>query len=109
VGGCNAISVVIRWTLQQVLVPDQVRGRVVAVASLFTSMSNELGSAESGATAALFGPVISVVGGGLGTMLVVALVALRCPALARIGPLHTLSPESAGWSIAPAPASIRQT
>jgi hypothetical protein len=98
-GACNSISVIIRWTLQQVLAPDHLRGRVVAVASLFTSMSNELGAARSGAMAALFGPLISVVGGGLGTLLVVGLVALRWPALARIGPLDSLGPESAAPSM----------
>jgi hypothetical protein len=43
--------------------------------------------------AALFGPVVSVVSGGIGTLLVVASAAVVWPALARIGPLHTLRPE----------------
>ena len=57
---------------------------------VFISLSNELGGFESGATAALFGAVPSVVGGGLGTIVVAALVAWRWPQLVRIGPLATL-------------------
>ena len=91
-GACNTISVVVRKTLQQVITPDRLRGRVSAISQLFTGLSDELGSFESGAVAALFGPVVSVVSGGIGTLVVVCLVALRWPALARIGPLHTLRP-----------------
>lgn len=90
VGACDSISMVIRGTLEQALTPERLRGRVVAVYQLFTAMSNELGAFESGATAALFGPIMSVVGGGFGTLVVVAAVALAWPALARVGPLHTL-------------------
>jgi hypothetical protein len=55
--------------------------------------SNEFGAFESGATAALFGPIVSVVGGGIGTILVVIAVAMIWPELRRIGPLHTLTPK----------------
>jgi MFS family permease len=91
-GACNTISVVVRKTLQQVITPNRLRGRVSAIGSLFSGLADELGAFESGATAAIFGPVISVVGGGIGTIVVAGLVALVCPALARIGPLHTLRP-----------------
>jgi hypothetical protein len=74
--------------LQQVLTPDEMRGRVAAVASVFISSSNELGAFESGSTAYLFGPVASVVGGGIGTLLVVLAVMLRWPRLLHLGPLH---------------------
>ena len=84
---------VIRQTLMQIITPDRLRGRVTAINGLFTNMSNELGALESGATAALFGPVISVVSGGLAAVAVVGIVAAVCPALARIGPLHTLHPK----------------
>jgi len=60
---------------------------------VFIGFSNELGSFESGATAALFGPVASVVGGGIGTLAVVAVVAITWPVLRAIGPLHTLRPR----------------
>lgn len=91
-GVFDQVSVVIRMTLEQVITPDRLRGRVSAVNFVFIGFSNELGSFESGATAALLGPVLSVVGGGIGTILVVLIVAVAFPALARIGPLHTLKP-----------------
>ena len=91
-GVCDNISVVIRLTLEQMITPDALRGRVSAVKHLFVSMSNEIGAFESGATAALFGPVASVVGGGLLTIGVVGLVIWVWPILVRLGPLHTLRP-----------------
>jgi MFS family permease len=96
VGAFDSINMVIRGTLQQVITPDHLRGRVAAVSSLFIGLSNEMGAFESGATAALFGPIVSVVGGGIGTLLVVGLVLAACPPIARIGPLHTLKPEEPG-------------
>jgi hypothetical protein len=104
-GAFNTISVVIRRTLQQVITPDRLQGRIAAISSLFTGLSNELGAFKSGATAALFGPVISVVGGGLGTIVGVALVALAWPALARVGPLHTLKPSEADITQADEPTA----
>jgi MFS family permease len=92
IGASDSVSMVIRGTLEQVITPNPLRGRVSAVNSLFIGLSNEMGEFESGATAALFGPIVSVVGGGIGTIAVVLLVALLCPALRRIGPLHTLRP-----------------
>jgi MFS family permease len=93
IGAFDSFSMVIRQTLMQIITPDRLRGRVTAINGIFTNASNELGALESGATAALFGPVISVVSGGLGALAVVAIVALAYPALARIGPLHTLHPD----------------
>lgn len=87
-GAADNISVVVRSTLIQVLTPDAMRGRVSAVNSLFIGTSNELGGFESGVTATLFGPVASVVGGGIGTLLVVGLVVLAWPRLLRLGSLH---------------------
>ncbi len=92
-GVCDSISVVIRLTLEQVITPDELRGRVSAIKSVFVSFSNEFGAFESGATAALFGPVASVVGGGLGVIVVVAGIAWAWPQLVRLGPLHTLRPD----------------
>ena len=66
VGALDNISVVVRHTLVQMLTPDDMRGRVSAVNAVFIVASNDLGGAESGITAWLFGPVISVVGGGIG-------------------------------------------
>jgi MFS family permease len=87
-GACDNISVVVRHTLVQLLTPDAMRGRVSAVNNIFIGSSNELGAFESGVTAALFGPVISVVGGGLGTILVVLATAWKWPQVRLIGPLQ---------------------
>ena len=78
-GALDNISVVIRATLILTRTPDDMRGRTSAVNSIFIGASNELGGFESGAAAALFGPVISVAGGGIGTLLVVAAVAKIWP------------------------------
>ena len=88
--GCGAvdnISVVVRHTLVQLLTPDEKRGRVSAVNSLFIGTSNELGGFESGLVAHWFGPVISVVSGGIGTILVVLAVALIWPQIRKYGRL----------------------
>jgi MFS family permease len=92
VGAFDSVSNVIRGTLQQMITPDRLRGRVAAVEKVFVGFSNELGAFESGAVAALFGPIVSVVSGGLVTLAVAAGVAAFWPALARVGPLHTLAP-----------------
>jgi len=86
-GACDVVSVVVRHTLVQLLTPDAMRGRVAAVNNVFIGSSNELGAFESGATAAIFGPVVSVVAGGIGTVLVVIATALIWPQVRRIGPL----------------------
>jgi MFS family permease len=72
-GGADMVSVVVRQTLVQVETPNEMRGRVSAINSVFIGASNQLGEFESGATAALMGPVGSVVAGGVGTVLVAAL------------------------------------
>lgn len=69
-GAADNISVVTRLTLVQLETPDEMRGRVAAVNTIFIGASNQLGEFESGATAAWWGPVGSVVIGGLGTMAV---------------------------------------
>src|SRR5207248_9416479 len=92
----------IRSTLVQTLTPDAMRGRVSAVNTLFIGSSNELGGFESGVTAQLFGPVASVVGGGIGTILVVISVACLWPRLRHLDRLHEagrtseLQPVAAG-------------
>lgn len=91
-GVFDNVSVVIRSTLEQSLTPDSMRGRVGAINQVFIGISNELGSFESGTTAALFSPVISVVGGGIGTLLVVLAVSARFPQLRTVAPLHELQP-----------------
>jgi hypothetical protein len=88
-GGLDNISVVIRGTLVLVRTPDEMRGRISAVNGLFISASNELGGFESGLAADLFGPILSVVGGGIGTILVVLLVALLWPEMRRLKTLES--------------------
>jgi MFS family permease len=105
-GAFDSISMVIRATLEQMITPDHLRGRVLAVEFMFIGFSNELGAFESGAVAALAGPVFAVVSGGIGTVVVVAAVALLWPALARLGPLHTLKPLEPDL---PDPSSRRST
>jgi MFS family permease len=82
-GGADMISVVVRQTLVQLETPDTMRGRVGAVNSVFIGASNQLGEFESGATAALLGPVGSVVAGGIGTVMVALTWRRIFPALAR--------------------------
>lgn len=94
-GAFDNVSVVVRHTLVQLLTPDEKRGRVSAVNSLFIGTSNELGGFESGFVAHWFGPVFAVVSGGVGTILVVAAVASIWPEIRRFGRLdgsgHDLS------------------
>lgn len=87
-GALDNISVVIRSTLMLTRVPDEMRGRVSSVNSIFISMSNELGAFESGFLASLVGPVIAV-WGGVGTIIVVLIVARVWPEMRN---LKSLSP-----------------
>src|SRR5205823_2578001 len=90
-GALDNVSIVIRGTLVQSLTPDEMRGRVSAVNTIFIVSSNELGEFESGMTTELFGrlgwngPVMSVVVGGIGTILVVLWVATKWPEVRRLG------------------------
>jgi len=87
IGAFDSVSVIIRGSIVQLVTPDEVRGRVSSVNNIFIGTSNEFGALESGLTAALFGPVLSVVAGGIGTILVVLGVALRWPQTRKIGVL----------------------
>ncbi len=82
-GAADMVSVVIRQTLMQLDTPDEIRGRVGAVNSIFIGASNQLGEFESGAVAAWIGPVGSVVTGAIGTLVVVVLWMRLFPTLAR--------------------------
>ena len=95
-GAFDNVSVVVRHTLVQLLTPDAMRGRVSAVNNIFIGSSNEVGAFESGVTAALFGPVMSVVAGGVGTILVVLATAWKWPQVRAIGALQPMekSPPS---------------
>jgi MFS family permease len=87
-GASDMVSVFVRSALVQLATPDAMRGRVSAVNMVFIGASNELGEFESGLTAQWLGTVPSVVVGGLGTLLVVAIWAWRFPALRTIDRLN---------------------
>jgi MFS family permease len=93
-GALDNVSIVVRGTLVQFLTPDEMRGRVASVNGIFIGTSNELGAFESGITASWFGPVASVVLGGIGSVLVVIAVMFRWPRLLRVGALTDLAPSS---------------
>ncbi len=86
-GALDNISVVVRQTLVQILTPDEMRGRVSAVNSLFIGASNEFGEFESGVVAHWTSTIFAVTSGGIGTILVVLATALIWPSLRRIGRL----------------------
>lgn len=83
-GGLDNISVVIRSTLMLTQVPDEMRGRISAVNSIFIGVSNEMGSFESGTVAGLFGPIFAVVSGGIGTILVVLAIMRVFPEMVKL-------------------------
>ena len=80
-GAADMFSVYVRQSLIQLYTPDDMRGRVGAVSSLFISASNELGEAESGFLGAVIGPVTAVIAGGVGAIAVVLLWAWWFPEL----------------------------
>ena len=97
-GASDAVSVVIRFTLVQIETPDDMRGRVNAVNSLFTGTSNQLGDFRAGAMAAWLGAIPAVLVGGVGILLVVLIWMRAFPALVHVssfykdrsGPTRTL-------------------
>ena len=93
-GALDNISVVIRLTLEQMVVPDGIRGRVSAVHFVFIGLSNELGAAESGVAAYLIDTAPAIIAGGAIAVVVVILVALRWRELARMPPLAELEPAA---------------
>ena len=82
-GGADMLSVYVRQTLIQIVTPDQMRGRVAAVSSLFIGASNELGEFESGVVARFFGPVGAAIFGGVGALIVTGTWAKLFPALRK--------------------------
>lgn len=84
IGGSDVISVVIRSSLVQLQTPDEMRGRVNAVNSLFIGTSNQLGEFESGMVAGFFGAAPAAFIGGIGTLVVAGLWMVLFPSLRRI-------------------------
>jgi MFS family permease len=99
-GAADMVSVVVRQTLVQVNTPDEKRGRVSAVNSIFIGASNQLGEFESGVTAAWLGVVPAAVLGGVGTLVVVVLWAWLFPSLRTADRLDA-SAAGPGRGIAP--------
>ena len=99
-GAVDNVSVVVRHTLVQMLPPERMRGRVSAVNNVFIGASNEIGGLESGLSAYLFGRIWGPVGGaiasvaigGIGSIVVVALVARIFKPLRQFGPLADARP-----------------
>jgi len=83
-GMLDCISVVTRGTIMQLKTPDNMRGRVMSVNSMFINSSNELGQFESGIMAKLLGVVPSVVFGGCMTLLVVITTWIKAPGLRKM-------------------------
>lgn len=79
----DGVSVIIRGTIVQLFVPDEMRGRVSSVNSIFVNSSNELGQFESGATASIMGTVPSVIFGGCMTLLVSIITWIKAPTLRK--------------------------
>ncbi|MBI1405445.1 MAG: MFS transporter [Caulobacter sp.] len=82
-GGADMVSVYVRQTLIQLATPDNMRGRVATVSSLFIGASNELGEFESGVVARFLGPVGAAVFGGIGALAVTGLWAWMFPTLRK--------------------------
>ncbi|MDB5328534.1 MAG: major facilitator superfamily 1 [Phycisphaerales bacterium] len=91
-GVFDNISVVIRHSIVPLLTPDRMRGRVLAVNQIFVGSSNELGGLESGLTTQWFGPMGSIVGGGLASILVVIAVAAGFPEVRRLKSIEDVRP-----------------
>ncbi len=93
-GASDMVSVVIRMTLVQLGTPDEMRGRVTSVNALFIGASNQLGEFRAGAAAAWFGTVPTVLFGGIGTLIIVALWMWLFPPLVRIDRLEQVKPAA---------------
>jgi MFS family permease len=82
-GAADGVSVVMRSTAIQLSTPEELRGRVTSVSTLFVGASNQLGAVESGVVAQLTSTQFSIVSGGAMSMLVTGAIAALFPALRR--------------------------
>ena len=81
IGGFDSVSVIMRETIQQLATPDTMRGRVASIAMIFWMGGPQLGEFEAGLLAALIGVPLSVVAGGVATIVFVGFMAVLIPAL----------------------------
>jgi MFS family permease len=93
-GAFDSISVIIRGTIMQLLTPDDMRGRVSAVNSMFIGSSNEIGAFESGTAAKLLGTVPSVIFGGSMTLIIVGITFLKTKKLMPLSLNQIQTPET---------------
>ena len=91
-GFADALSTVIRQTLRQLITPDELRGRMTSVNMIFFLGGPQLGEFEAGVVASLFGATVSVVSGGLATLVIVGLIAWRARALRQYDQHEVLPP-----------------
>ena len=94
-GAADAMSVFVRATVVQLATPEDMRGRVSAIHTLFVGCTNELGEFRAGLFASLFGPVPAALVGGFGTLVIVALWTQLFPSLRRVDRLSEVTPRSA--------------
>jgi MFS family permease len=94
-GAADAMSVFVRATVVQLATPEDMRGRVSAIHTLFVGCTNELGEFRAGLFASLFGPVPAALVGGIGTLLIVALWTRLFPSLRKVDRLSEVSAKSA--------------
>jgi MFS family permease len=104
-GAFDNVSMVVRHVVSQMSTPNHMRGRVSAVNSIFIGSSNEIGGFESGLVAQLYNPVVSVVSGGIGTLVVVLAWSGLFPSLRNLGSLAELSTQRKKEEAAAEPAS----
>ena len=93
-GVFDSVSVIIRSTIMQLLTPDEMRGRVSSVNSMFIGSSNEIGAFESGLTARLMGTVPAILFGGTMTLFIVSVTYLKTKKLVPLGLKEIHSPET---------------
>jgi hypothetical protein len=87
-GFFDNISVVIRQTILQLYTPEEMKGRVASVNSIFIGSSNELGAFESGVAASFMGLIPSVIFGGAMTLLITGIIGWRSPLLRNLSLNH---------------------
>ena len=84
-GASDTVSMILRQTIRQVVTPDELRGRMTSVNMIFFMGGPQLGEVEAGVVAALLGAPLSVITGGLGCLVAVAVTAWKVPTLRRFG------------------------
>ncbi len=82
-GASDTVSMILRQTIRQVVTPDELRGRMTSVNMIFFMGGPQLGELEAGVVVALFGASLSVITGGLGCLIAVALTAWKAPTLRK--------------------------